>query len=142
MSHNHQLNWSLSVVERLHRRTRLQQNVLDKKQYNDDVFHALLAERRITRSKSQRAKLSKSIRKHLRRALREQRNGRIEHVLDEFKDLDRLTHHARAPVHPCSTTKDEECPGRDDIFASDIGFESPPLKTLVREMKAISFRDI
>ena len=35
-----------------------------------------------TRSKSQRAKLSKSIRKHLRRALREQRNGRIEHVLE------------------------------------------------------------
>ena len=48
----------------------------------DDVVHALLAERRRTRSKSQRAKLSKSIRKHLRRALREQRNGRIEHVLE------------------------------------------------------------
>ena len=115
----------------------------------DDVFYDLLAERRRTRSKSQRAKLSKSIRKHLRRALREQRNGRIEHVLDEFKDLDRLTHHARAPVHPCSTTKDEECPGPDEfatflenIFASEIGFESPRLKTLVREMKASGLRDI
>ena len=44
---------------------------------NDDVFHALLAERRRTGSKSQRAQISKSIRKHLRRALREQRNGRM-----------------------------------------------------------------
>ena len=31
--------------------------------------------------------------------------------LHEFKDLDCLTQHAGAPVHPCSTTKDEECPG-------------------------------
>ena len=109
----------------------------------DDIFHALLAERRRTRSKSQRAKLSKSIPKHLRRALREQRNGRIKHVLGELKDLDRLTHHPRAPVHPCSTTKDEECPGPDEfatflenIFASEIGFESPRLKTLLQEIKS------
>ena len=85
MSHNHYLNWSLFVAKRLHRRTRLQQNV--RKVVNDDVFHALLAERRGTTSKSQRAQLFKSIRKHLRRAVREQRtgfrkkNGRIEHVL-------------------------------------------------------------
>ena len=80
----------------------------------DDVFHALLAERRKTGSKSQRAQISKSIRKHLRRALREQRNGRIKHVLDEFKDLDRLTHHARAPVYPCPTrkSKSKSKPGR------------------------------
>ena len=67
---------------------------------HDHVFHALLAERRRTRSKSQRAQLSKSIRKHLRRALREQKNGRMEDVLNEFKDLDCLTSHARAPIHP------------------------------------------
>ena len=80
----------------------------------DDAFHALLAERRRMGSKSQRAQISKSIRKHLRRALREQRNGRIKHVLDEFKVLDRLTHHVRAPVYPCPTMKDEKCPGADD----------------------------
>ena len=55
---------------------------------DDDVFLALLAERKGTGSKSQRTQISKSIRKHLRRALREQRNGRIEHVLGEFRDLD------------------------------------------------------
>ena len=81
----------------------------------DVVFHSLLAERKGTTSKSQRATLSKSIRKHLRRAFREQRNGWIEHVLDEFKDLDWIIHHARAPVHPCSTRKDEECPGPDEF---------------------------
>ena len=81
----------------------------------DDVFHALLAERRRTGSKSQRAQISKSIRKHLRRAIREQRNGRIKHVLDEFKDLDRLTHHDRAPVYPCPTRKNENCPGPDEF---------------------------
>jgi len=70
-----------------------------QKQIFDDVFHALLAEGRRTRSKSQRAKLSKSIRKHLRRALRNQRHGRFEHVSNEFKDLDRLIHHACAPTH-------------------------------------------
>jgi len=59
--------------------------------------------------------ISKSIRKHLRRALREQRHGRIKHVLDEFKVLDRLTHHARAPVYPCPTRKDEKCPGADEF---------------------------
>ena len=115
----------------------------------DDVFHALLAERRKTRSKSQRAKLSKFIRKHLRRALREHRNGRTEHVLDdEFKDLDRLPHYARAPVHPCSTTGGEECPGPDEfatflenIFASEIGFESPHLITVVQEIEATGFRE-
>ena len=115
----------------------------------DDVFHALLFERRRMRSKSQRAQISKSIRKHLRRALREQRNGRIKHVLDEFKDLDRIAHHARAPVYPCPTRKDEKCPGPDEfanflenIFASEMGFESPTLKSLVREMKTTGFRDI
>ena len=114
----------------------------------DDVFHALLAERRRTRSKSQRAKLSKFIRKHLRRAFREHRNGRTEHVLDEFKDLDRLPHYARAPVHPCSTTGGEECPGPDEfatflenIFASEIGLESPHLITVVREIEATGFRE-
>ena len=77
------------------------------------------------------------------------RNGRIEHVLDKFRDLDRLTRHARAPVHPCFATKEEECPGPDEfttflenIFASDFGFESPRLKTLVREIKATGFEDI
>ena len=100
-------------------------------------------------SKSQRAQISKSIRKHLRRALREQRNGRIKHVLDEFKDLDRLTHHARAPVYPCPGENNEKCPGPDEfanflenILASEIGFESPSLKSLVREMKTTGFRDI
>ena len=114
----------------------------------DDVFHALLVERRRTGSKSQRAQISKSIRKHLRRALREQRNGRIKHVLDEFKDLDRLTHHARAPVYPCPARKDENCPGPDEfanflenIFASEMGFESPSLKSLVRETKTTGFRE-
>ena len=68
----------------------------------------------MARSKSQRAQISKSIRKHLR-ALREQRNGRIQHVLEEFKDLDRLTHHARVPIHPCSTKKDEEYPSPDEL---------------------------
>lgn len=79
------LNWSLFVVERLHRRTRLQQNV--QKVANADVFHAVLDERRKTTSKSQRAQLFKSIRQHFRRAvrehktgLREQRNARIEHL--------------------------------------------------------------
>ena len=116
--------------------------------YND-VFDALLAERRRTGSKSQRAQISKSIRKHLRRALREQRNGRIKHVLDEFKDLDRLTHHARAPVYPCPPRKDENCPGPDEfanflenIFASEMGFESPSLKSLVRETNTTGFRGI
>ena len=101
------------------------------------------------RSNSQRAQISKSIRKHLRGAFREQRNGRIEHVLDEFKDLDRLPHHARAPVYPCLTRKDEKCPGLDELanflenmFASEMGFESPSFKSLVREMKTTGFRDI
>ena len=49
------------------------------------------------------------------RALREQRNGRIKHVLDEFKDLDRLTDHARAPVYPCPGRKNEKCPGPDEF---------------------------
>ena len=57
---------------------------------DDDVVVLLasLAEQRRTGSKSQRTQISKSIRKHLRRALREQRNGRIEHVLGAFGDLD------------------------------------------------------
>ena len=44
--------------------------------------------------------------------------------------------------------KDEECPGPDksaffeNIFASEIGFESPLLKTLVQELKAIRLRDV
>ena len=102
----------------------------------------------MARSKSQRAQISKSIRKHLR-ALREQRNGRIQHVLEEFKDLDRLTHHARVPIHPCSTKKDEEYPSPDElaiflenIFASEIGFESPDLKSLVREMETTGLWDV
>ena len=55
---------------------------------DDVVLLASLAEQRRTGSKSQRTQISKSIRKHLRRALREQRNGRIEHVLGAFGDLD------------------------------------------------------
>ena len=93
--------------------------------------------------------MNTNIRKHLRRALREQRNGRIQHVLEEFKDLDRLTHHARAPIHPCFTKKKEEYNGPDEfanffenIFASEIGFESPDLKSLVREMAATGFGDV
>ena len=55
---------------------------------DDDVLLASLAQQRRTGSKSHRTQISKSIRKHLRRALREQRNGRIEHVLGAFGDLD------------------------------------------------------
>ena len=55
---------------------------------------------------------------NIRRALREQRNGRIEHVLGQFKDLDRLIHHARVPLYPCSTEKDEEWPGPDEFIYS------------------------
>ena len=70
-------------------------------------------------------------------------------MLDEFKDLDRLTHHARAPVYPCPPRKDENCAGPDEfanflenIFASEMGFESPSLKSLVRETNTTGFRGI
>ena len=72
-----------------------------------------------------------------------------EHVLEEFKDLDRLTHHARVPIHPCFTIKDEEYPGPhefanflENVFASEIGFESRDLKSLVREMETTGFGDV
>ena len=123
---------------------RLQQNVC-----YDAVFHALLAERRGTTSELRRATLSKSIRKHLRRALREQRNGRIEHALDEFKDLDCLIHHARAPVHPCFTKKDEKCPGPDEFATFWKICLHPKLvlnclvsRNLAQEIEATCFRDI
>ena len=89
------------------------------------------------------------MREHLRGALREQRNDWIQHVLEESKDVDRLTHHAREPIHPCFRRKHEEYPGPGEfaifltnIFASAIGFESPNLKTLVREMKTTGFGDV
>ena len=79
----------------------------------------------MARSKSQRAQISKSIRKHLRRALREQRNGRIQHVLEEFKDLDRLAHHARVPIHPCSTKKNDESLFYQTSMLSDHTIQEP-----------------
>ena len=81
-----------------------------KKVIYDDVIHTSLAEWRRTKSKSERTKVPKSIWKHLRRARREKKNGRIGHILDDFKDVDRLTHHARAPNHPWSPKKDAEMP--------------------------------
>ena len=145
MNHNRCLNLSFFVAKILHTRIKLQQNVPDKKKCMMMFFmlHWLSGE---ARSKSHRAQLSKSIRRHLLRALGEQRNARIQHVLHEFKVLDRLSHHARAPIPLLY----KECFG-PNVFAnflennigSEIGFTSPNYKTLLRrETKTIRFRNI
>ena len=64
---------------------------------HDDVFHASLAERR-SEIKAAQGTIIQIYSETSSAALREQRSVRIQHVLDEFKVLDRLTHHARAPI--------------------------------------------
>ena len=61
----------------------------------------------------------------------------------------RLPHHARTPIRPRSAKKDEKCPGPDEyanfsknIFASEIGSESPRIKTFVRDVKATWVRGL
>ena len=58
--------------------------------WQDDVLHDLLQRRRAAHDRSERANLSKLIRKHLRQNMRRRRNARVSQILAEFQDLGRL----------------------------------------------------
>ena len=63
--------------------------------WEDQGFQQLLQQRRGNQCRHQRMELSKQIRKHIKKRLRERRNLRTERVLTEFVQLNRLdeVHH-------------------------------------------------
>ena len=55
------------------------------------IIVELIQKRRTTRNKEQRRALSKLIRKHIRQEVRKTKDAKFEQILEEFKNLDRLT---------------------------------------------------
>ena len=100
---------------------------------NPDVQH-LMSLRRGCRDRLERCRLSKLIQKHLRREMRSKRNAKLERVLHEFRDLNRLESVWHDPVKPsCSDHAQDPSPREfadylSGVFAStvdDSRHESP-----------------
>ena len=99
------------------------------------VLQDLLQRRKAARDRSERANLSKVIRKHLRQNMRKRRNARVSQIRAEFQDLGRLDSAHTAPIRREETaslgpTPDmfRSCLG--NILMSDIGHEMATLACL------------
>ena len=77
-------------------------------------FRFLVQERRECRDKTQRANLSKQIRKHVRANMRQKRNKRLNDILAEFRDLGNIATINEDPVrHQTKLNRAE--PSKEDF---------------------------
>ena len=79
-----------SCILRAVKETDMRQSSNSKSRMSGKVIE-LIQKRRITRNKEQRRELSKLIRKHIRQDVRAAKDAKFEHILEEFRNLDRLT---------------------------------------------------
>ena len=102
--------------------------------WQDAVLQDLLQRRRAAHDRSERANLSKLIRKHLRRNMR-RRNARVSQILAEFQDLGRLDSAHNAPIRRVAMANPGPTPEMfrgflGNIFMSDTGHDTATLAGL------------
>ena len=101
--------------------------------WSSDEFKLLLQQRRNCRDGIQRRNLTNDIRKYVRQQLRKRKTERINKILDEFADLNRLDDAHTFPVRekrPTTTndiTPDEFGCFLGDLFKSDSVFQNGPV---------------
>ena len=71
--------------------------------WQDAALQDFLEQRRAARDRSERANLSKLIRKQLRRNTRKRRNARVSQILPEFQDLGHLDSPHNGPIRRVAT---------------------------------------
>ena len=103
--------------------------------WQDAVLQDLLQRRRAAHDRSERANLSKLIRKRLRRNMRRRRNARVPKILAEFQDLGRLDSAQNAPIRRVATANPGPTPEMfrgflGNIFMSDTGHDTATLAGL------------
>ena len=103
--------------------------------WTTDEFQLFLRERRETQNRQERTRLSKEIRKHLRKQLRAKRNKRVTQILDEFCALNRLDSTFRDPIRSQKQIQKEPQPEEfanylGDVFRSDVGHNASVLDML------------
>ena len=93
--------------------------------WQNPIIQTLIQERRGCRDKTQRAMLSKQIRKHLRANMRQKRNKRLNDILTEFRDLGNIATINDDPIRHQTKLSSAE-PSKEDltttlsaIFSSD-----------------------
>ena len=93
--------------------------------WQNPIIQTLIQERRGCRDKTQRAMLSKQIRKHMRANMRQKRNKRLNDILTEFRDLGNIATINDDPIRHQTKLSSAE-PSKEDftttlsaIFSSD-----------------------
>ena len=110
----------------------LQQRNANNEPWTTDEFQLLLRERKETQNRQERTRLSKEIRKHLRKQLRPKRNKRVTQILGEFCALNRLDSTFRDPIRSQKQIQKEPQPEEfanylGDVFRSDVGHNASVL---------------
>ncbi|CAE7565538.1 unnamed protein product [Symbiodinium natans] len=101
-----------------------QRDLADVKPWQRQDFQDLLAQRRQCRDREGRARLSKQIRAHLRRHMRDRRNRRVNDILSEFRCLNRIEDVYHNPCKAVKNTREGPSPHEftkylEDIFTPD-----------------------
>ena len=120
----YELESCVARCAKLASRQTAQRDLADVKPWQRQDFQDLLAQRRQCRDREGRARLSKQIRAHLRRHMRDRRNRRVNDILSEFRCLNRIEDVYHNPCKAVKNTREGPSPHEftkylEDIFTPD-----------------------